>query len=113
MYDTDCQALKKELEHISNQKRKEPYNEITRHNYHHLNKEYKRVLKQKNRKHQNYKMEELVNSSNPQKFWSTVKNLSTKSVNSQDLSVPVGKLYTNFVREVCLIFHGKSVVERH
>ena len=45
---------------------------------------------------QNYKMEELVNSSNPQKFWSTVKNLSTKSVNSQDLSVPVGKLYTNF-----------------
>ena len=37
---------------------------------------------------QNYKMEELVNSSNPQKFWSTVKNLSTKSVNSQDLSVP-------------------------
>ena len=62
---------------------------------------------------QNYKMEELVNSSNPQKFWSTVKNLSTKSVNSQDLTVPVGKLYTNFVREVCLIFHGKSVVERH
>ena len=62
---------------------------------------------------QNYKKEELVNSSNPQKFWSTVKNLSTKSVNSQDLTVPVGKLYTNFVREVCLIFHGKSVVERH
>ena len=61
-----------------------------------MNKEYKRVLKQKNRKHQNYKMEELVNSSNPQKFWSTLKNLSTKSANSQDLSVPVRKLYTHF-----------------
>ena len=61
-----------------------------------MNKEYKRVLKQKKRKHQNYKMEELVHSSNPQKFWSTLKNLSTKSANSQDLSVPVGKLYTNF-----------------
>ena len=54
------------------------------------------MLKQKKRKHQNYKMEELVHSSNPQKFWSTLKNLSTKSANSQDLSVPVRKLYTQF-----------------
>ena len=61
-----------------------------------MNKEYKRVLKQKKRKHQNYKMEELVHSSNPQKIWSTFKNLSTKSANSQDLSVPVRKLYTHF-----------------
>ena len=61
-----------------------------------MNKEYKRVLKQKKRKHQNYKMEELVHSSNPQKFWSTLKNLSTKSANSQDLSVSVRKLYTHF-----------------
>ena len=61
-----------------------------------MNKEYKRVLKQKKRKHQNYKMEELVHSSNPQKIWSTFKNLSTKSANSQGLSVPVRKLYTHF-----------------
>ena len=61
-----------------------------------MNKEYKHLLKQKKRKHQNYKMEELANSSNPQKFRSTLKNLSTKSANVQDLSVPVGKLYTNF-----------------
>lgn len=41
-------------------------------------------------------MEEVVNPSNPQKFWSTLKNLSTKSANWQDLSVPVGKLHTHF-----------------
>ena len=41
-------------------------------------------------------MEELVNSSNPRKFWLTLKKLSTKSANSQDLSVLVGKLYTRF-----------------
>ena len=88
--------FKKKLKHVSNQKHKEPYNKITKLNYHHMNKEYKHLLKQKKWKHQNYKMEELVNSSNPRKFWLTLKKLSTKSANSQDLSVLVGKLYTRF-----------------
>ena len=46
-YDTDCHTLKKKLKHVSNQKHKEPYNKITRLNYHHMNKEYKHLLKQK------------------------------------------------------------------
>ena len=41
--DSDCHALKKKLKHISNQKHKEPYNEITRLNYHRMNKEYKHL----------------------------------------------------------------------
>ena len=43
-----------------------------------MNKEYKHLLKQKKRKHQNYKMEELANSSEPTKILVNTQELFDK-----------------------------------
>ena len=46
-YDSECQNLKQRFKHISKQKHENPLNENTRINYHFINKEYKRLLRQK------------------------------------------------------------------
>ena len=97
-YDTECRNLKKKHNHVSNQKHKYPLDENTRLNYHYLNKEYKGLLRRKKRIHQNVKMKELVNTNNPNQFWSTLKNMSTKQINSQDKSIPVDRLFSHFQR---------------
>ena len=91
-YDIECHNLKKKLNHVSNQKHKNPLDENIRLDYHYLNKKYKGLLRGKKRIHQNVKMKELVNTNNPNQFW------STKQINSQDKSIPVDRLFNHFQR---------------
>ncbi len=99
-YDSECKNLKQRLKHISKQKHENPLNKNTRINYHFINKEYKRLLRQKKQIHQNNKMNEIINTTNPNKFWSWLKRmsltLSTEQSNPQNTSIPIDKLYNHF-----------------
>jgi len=48
------------------------------------------------------------NTNNPNQFWSTLKNMSTKQINSQDKSIPVDKLFSHFQR-----LHSKPVLSHY
>ena len=95
-YDTECHILKKKLTYISNQKHKGPFDKQIRLSYNFLNKEYKGLLRRKKRNHQDIKMAELTHTNNPNQFWSTLRDMSTKQTKPRDNSIPVDKLYSHF-----------------
>ncbi len=41
-------------------------------------------------------MNEIINTTNPNKFWSSLKRMSTEQSNPQNTSIPVDKLYNHF-----------------
>ena len=106
-YDSECHKLKKRLKHVSNRKHNNPSDEKIREAYHLLNKEYKSLLRQKKRNHQNTQMEELINTNNSNQFWSKLKDMSA-NLPSRDTSVPVDKLHCHFQR-----LHSKPESERY
>ncbi len=91
-----CSRYHQISNNISKQKHENPVNENTRINDHIINKEHKRLLRQKKRIHQNNKMNEIINTTNPDKFRSSLKRISTEQSNPQNTSIAIDKLYNHF-----------------
>ena len=111
-YDIECHNLKKKLSHVSNQKHKNPLDENIRLDYHYLNKEYKGLLRGKKRIHQNVKMKELVNTNNPNQFWSTTKKKKSKTnlFQSTDYSI-IFSVYTQN-QILVIILMNKGILQK-
>ena len=95
-FDEECSDVRKRLRHISNKKHNNPLDEKTKLEYLSIRRQFKCLLRRKKQNHKDSKIDELINTRNPNQFWSTLKSMSNKTHLSHDSIIPAGKLYNHF-----------------
>ncbi len=96
-FDSECKLSKSELNKISKQKHRNPFNEMTRIRYREKLKQYKSLLHTKRKSFWNEKIMNLQSNAKDGKFWNIWKdfdeNLSRKPIEIQD-----GSTWENFYK---------------
>ena len=94
-FDKECFVMRRALTELSNKKHKNPYDENLRQEYHKARKNFKKLIKLKKTGLPNSEIDNLVKHKRNQKFWSYLKSINgnVQSYNSNELEVPIDKLY--------------------
>ena len=95
-FDNECSRARKNLNRLSHRTHKNPLDQQTRLQYLLTRSQYKHLLRTKKLQHRDNKIDELIKTRHPLKFWTTLKSLSNQVESSLDSTVPMRKLYNHF-----------------
>ena len=92
-YDKDCKNLRTKLRNLSNQKHREPDNQITRQQYCETLKQYKNTVRKKRNLHTRSQLQDIEDSIKTNNFWENWKKLNKQK--QDELPIQNGDIWVN------------------